>query len=147
MKYLIRICIAVVLISVANLTKAKAQQKDKQGLKVGNETYYSADTSMLRGDIINPRTAQSVGIPKILSRIPSKTSEIILETYSNDKESMNLKYDIRNYLSKQGFTNIKTNVQPFYGEDFTFRQCDVAIMNMAGAIVLFIPPCEKAYKH
>lgn len=125
---------------------ASAQPGGKQGVAIDGKTYFSPDTALLRGEIAEQRTAMSVGIPKILSMIPSKNYPVILENYASDKESLNLKTDIRNYLAGKGYTNIKTNVHPLYGEDFKFRNCDVAIMNIAETVVLFLPPCPKAYK-
>lgn len=108
--------------------------------------YHTADTTTLRGTIISQRTAYSVGIPKILNRIPRKDYPILLENYAKDKESLTLKSMIKDFLLEKGYTDVKTNVQPLYGDDFTFRQCDVAIMEMGGMFVIFIPPCEKSYQ-
>ena len=124
-----------------------AQVADAEALKAGDKMYYAAgaDTAMLKGTISAQRSAEGVGIGKILNRIPDKRKEIVLETYTKDKESLNLKQDIKLYLTQRGYTNIKTNVHPFYGKDFKYRQCDVAIMDEAGSFIIFIPPCAKAY--
>lgn len=125
-----------------------AQTGGAEALKVGDKTYYlaGADTTMLRGEIVKQRTAESENIGKILNRIPYKNYQIVLETYTQDKESLNLKNDIKRYLMQRGYTDIKTNVHPFYGKDFKYRQCNVAIMDEAGSFIFFIPPCARAYK-
>jgi hypothetical protein len=108
--------------------------------------FRTAGKSSEKRPIIAQRTAASTGIPKILSRIPSKTYEIMLEVYENDPESLKLRDDIRQFLRNKGYTNIKSNVQSYYGENFKFRECDLAILDDASTFVLFIPPCNKAYK-
>lgn len=95
--------------------------------------------------ILRQRTAQTVGIPLVINKIPGKNYLIIIETYSNDPESINLKKDIKEYLSKLGYTNIKANVTAYFAEECKYKPCSVMILDNPQAFDIFIAPCYEAY--
>ncbi len=131
------------ILFVAATTMANAQIANDNAIPKYRTPAASTETR----DIVAQRTALSVGIPKILNRIPSKSYEVLIEVYEQDPESLNLRENIKHYLRDKGYTNVKSNVHTFFGEDFKYRPCDVAILDDSLAFILFVPPCEKAYKN
>lgn len=138
-----RLGIFITTVFFAATTGATAQIANDSAIP----KYRTPGASTETRDIVAQRTAITVGIPKVLNRIPSKSYEVLLEVYENDPESLNLRENIKQYLRENGYTNVKSNVHTFFGEDFKYRPCDVAILDDSISFVLFIPPCNKAYKN
>lgn len=149
--FLLLLLVTSVGICIAQTPKKETK---KTNILEGSEIDAAGKTFKQHGDegkkyanrkILRQRSALSVGIPSVLNKIPGKNYLIIIETYSNDPESLNLKKDIKEYLQKQSYTNIKANITAYFTEECKYKPCSVMILDNPQAFDIFIAPCYEAY--
>lgn len=126
---------------------ALAQQSGKTvTMQQGNKTY-SNETQLtkIKGKKYQRKLAD-MNVQKIIAGIPRKDYPIVIETFSNDEESITLKKELTAYLKKQGYTNFRNFTQALFGSDFKYKECTMAVLYDPDIYDIFIAPCNKMAK-
>src|SRR5689334_7723550 len=99
------ICLFCVHSSFGQFKEKRENVQMPAQVKAGDRLFEHSAVTGRKGT--QQRHPQDAGIDKIIQRIPSKTHPIVIEVYRQDPESVTLQNEIKEYLIKKGYTDVK----------------------------------------